>query len=81
MCVQHTQTHLVVESGEVCVPSENNPVLIWSLPDQDLEYLQQRKDKPCELKATLTTRELFPFAQHLGKMCIQLMNVCVLSNC
>ena len=39
---QHTQTHLVVESGEVCVPSKNNPALIWSLSDQDLVYLQQR---------------------------------------
>lgn len=33
------KTHLIVESGEVCVPSENNPALIWSLSDQDLKNL------------------------------------------
>lgn len=35
--------HLIVEAGEVGVPSEHNPALILSLPDQDLENLQQRK--------------------------------------
>lgn len=33
------ETHLIVESGEVCVPSKNNPALIWSLSDQDLKHL------------------------------------------
>lgn len=40
----HTQTHLVVKAGEVCVPPKNNPALICSLPDQDLINLQQRED-------------------------------------
>lgn len=55
---QHNQTHLVVESGEVCVPSKNHPALIWSLLDQDLEYLQQRSDNNQDLEDTFTTAKL-----------------------
>lgn len=47
------QTHLVVKSGEVCVPSENNPALILSLPDQDLKNLQQRRDDISTPKSVL----------------------------
>lgn len=32
-------THLVVEAGEVCVSSKNNPALIWTLLDQELVNL------------------------------------------